>query len=407
MTPRRRINGGRERHTPGDDPGWMRARIRALVELIEFADYRGHDPFDLPNSPVLGWVPKRWHLGQLALSKFGSRVAPDLLRRGLGVRPIEDPKIYVTSYFAHRLLGDGHRADEALRALRAMAVRGPAGVHWGYDYTWATREGAVNARRASAMVPGAFAMFALVHDDARGATSRHAELLADAGRYYASAHLREGPGGPFLGYFAHSRANTHNANLLGGAALSLVGARFGREDFLDVAARTSATSVAAVDDEGRIPYTDLPSGDWTDAFHHLYVLACVRVIARALPLPEVATYDQAAGRLEDYFRRSFFLPDGKLCYRPGERYPIDPHNHAVVALGALLLDGPGAARAILQDADAAAWDPSRRRYVHRVHRRRVDARLFLRWTQSWMLLALAAASEPDAVTRELSLHDGV
>jgi hypothetical protein len=119
---------------------------------------------------------------------------------------------------------------------------------------------------------------------------------------------------------------------------------------------------------------------------------------------DAARYDEASSRLEGYFRRAFFLPDGRLCYRPGERYPIDPHNHAAAALGALLLDGPNAARAILEDADAAAWDPSRNRYIHRVHRRRRDTRLFLRWTQAWMLVALAAVSRPDAVARELAVH---
>ena len=388
-----------------DDAGaWMDERIRALVELIESRDYRGRDPFDLPNSPALGWVPKRWHLGQLAVSKFGSRVAPDWLRRGLGVPPIEDPKTYVCCYFAYRFLGRDERAAEMLRRLAALADRSGAGAHWGYGFTWATREGAVNPRGASTMVPGAFAMLALLHEEAREGSGAHLDLLADAAGYYATAHLRDGRDGPFIGYFAHSRANTHNANLLGGAALSLAGARLGREDLVDVAARTSATSVASVGADGRIPYTDLPSGDWTDAFHHLYVLGCVRAIARTNPRVDAARYEEAAARLEAFFRREFFLHDGRLCYRPGERYPIDPHNHAAVALGALLLDGPGAARAILEDADAAAWDPSKRRYVHRVHRRRRDARLFLRWTQAWMLLALAAVSRPAAVDRELAVH---
>ena len=38
------------------------------------------------------------------------------------------------------------------------------GAYWGYDYTWATRSGEVNPRGASTIVPGAFALFALLDD---------------------------------------------------------------------------------------------------------------------------------------------------------------------------------------------------------------------------------------------------
>ena len=386
------------------DAGWARDRIADLVALLEDAGYRGHDPFDLPNAPALRWVRPDRVLPQLALSRFGSRIAPDWLRRALRVPPIEDPKIYVCAYFAYRLLGEAHaaRADEMIARLARVAVREGDGAYWGYDYTWATREGVVNPRGASTLVPGAFAMLTLGHHHLRGDDPDLADLLGAAARYYARTHLRDGRDGPFLGYFARSTSNTHNANLLGAAALTVAGTLLGEDDWRAVGAAAAETSARAVDERGWIPYRDDRAGQWTDAFHHVYSLACLRVLAAANPHVDRARFAETADRMERFLRTRFFLADGSLCYRPGEPYPVDPHNHAVVALGLHLLDGPSAAAAVLAAADARCWDARRRRYVYRVHPRRRDRRLFLRWTQAWMLVSLAAIVRPDAVRAELA-----
>src|SRR5690606_8209035 len=163
------------------------------------------------------------------------------------VPTIEDPKIYSCSYFAYRFLGGAESvrsADAMLSRLVAMARRDDGGVSWGYDYTWGTRYDGVNPRGASTLVPGAFAMLALGHDVVAG-SARVRSTFDDAVAYYATRHLRRGASGPFLGYFTGSTVNTHNANLLGCAAVSL-GARLGgRSDQMQTAAEATATSVAA------------------------------------------------------------------------------------------------------------------------------------------------------------------
>lgn len=389
----------------------MHARIRALHDLLERHSYRGFDPFDLPNAPLLSRIPEHWHPAQLVVSRFGSRVAPDSLRRALRVRPVEDPKTYACAYFGYRFSGMQElsgRADQMLERLAALAGGPPA--YWGYDFLWPTRGGGLNPRGASTLVPGSFALLALMHGMLDTGSPKHAGLVRSALDHYGTEHRCVNPSGVFLGYFPSSRINTHNANLLGCAALTAGGCLLGEDDRLCVAAEAARTSLKAIGPDGYIPYTDHRSGDWTDCFHHLYVLASVKALGALNPHlsgPEAA---DAAHRLERYCRKHFLRPDFLLNYYPDRLHPIDPHNYAATAIYATLGDwegGSDTAVSLLRRVDELAWDPGRGQYAHRLHRRRRDARFFLRWTQVWMLAALCIAysetarDEVETARREL------
>ena len=119
----------------------------------------------------------------------------------------------------HRAAGtpEGGARPRGLSRIVSLAASGPDGPSWGYDFAWPTRSMGVNPRRASTIVPGAFALFALLHDAAStGAGERDLIAQACALRSATCLPLAEGP---YLGYFADAAVNTHNANLLGCAAL--------------------------------------------------------------------------------------------------------------------------------------------------------------------------------------------
>jgi hypothetical protein len=292
--------------------------------------------------------------------------------------------------------------------LAAIASRDPdGGVHWGYDYTWATRSGAVNRRRASTIVPGAFAVFALLDDLVTTGNDRHRDLIAAALDYYAIHHKRSGAAGEYLAYFKGAATNTHNANLLGCAALSLGGRVFGRDDWSQAAARAATTSVRTVSPDGYLPYADNPSGDWTDCFHHLYVLASTIVLERVNPHVDRVLFRDAHRRLRSYLRTAFLRDDGLVNYYPGRLHPIDPHNYAAAAIFAVLFGdqadlAPADAEPLLRRVDELMWDAARGRYRFRRHRRRTDSRFFLRWTQAWMFAALGVVNQELKRSRSMS-----
>ena len=378
---------------------WIPARLEQLDALLKRHDYRGWDPFDLPNSPLFRPVPDNWWLPQLVLSKAGSRVAPDAVRRLLRVPEIEDPKIYACAYFAYRDR-DPAAATQMIDRLAALAAPDSS---WGYDYTWATRSGEVNLRGASTIVPGSFALFALLDDHVASRGARNGALITAALDHYRTRHRS----GDFFGYFAGSTVNTHNANLLGCAALTVGGRVLGRDDWLADAAGAAMTSARAVDATGYLPYADHASADWTDCFHHVYVVACLSVLERANPHVDRGELRDTLVRLRRYLRAQFVRPDGLLNYYPGKLYPIDPHNYAAAAIFAVMFGEEGdippqSAEPLLRQVDSLMWDDRRGRYGYRLHRRRRDSRLFVRWTQAWMFAALAIVDQERTRSRSSS-----
>lgn len=394
---------------------WMEERIAQLHTLMLRHDYKGHDPFDLLNSPLLSWIPDRWRIPQLLLSKFGSRIAPHWIRQALRVPTIEDPKIYSCCYFAYRLLGTEWNdvAEAMLERLVRMAVQSNGteaegkAIHWGYDYTWGTLYDGVNPRRASTLVPGAFAMLALLHEVVACAGEKYRQPLEQALRWYAIRHRRTGASGSFLGYFTTSTINTHNANVLGCLALSVGGKLIQNEGYLTLAATATETTLAAVRADGFIPYNDHPRGGWTDCFHHLYVVAALQGIAAVNPFIDQQNIRQKVERMVEYYRQQFLRDDGLVNYFPNRLHPIDPHNYAAAAIFMVITgdeEDIQQARTLLQRLDEIAWNPNKKNYTYRQHPGKKDERFFLRWTQVWMLFALAASHNPERLKKQLELY---
>lgn len=371
----------------------MRERLAQLDEVLRRHDYRGWDPFDLPNAPLFARVPARWQLPQLVVSKTGSRLMPHAGRRLLRVPLIEDCKTYSCAYFGYRyggLPGFRARAETMVDRIAAMAEPDSGRRAWGYDFVWPTRASGVNERRASTVVPGSFAILTLLHHHADTGDRRHLALVEEALEHYATAHATANDSGPFLGYFKAVGTNTHNANLLGCAALTLGAAALERPEWARLAADAATTSIRAVRDDGYLEYADKPSGDWTDCFHHLYVIACAATVARHNPHADRDLFGSALERLCAFARRSFQRPDGAINYFPGRLHPIDPHNYAATAVfGVLAGLEPEFGEPLLRRVDEQMWDPRTRTYAYKKHARRTDRRAFLRWTHAWMFAALA------------------
>lgn len=382
-------------------PDWVHQRLTDLDTVLRRDDYRGWDPFDLPNAPLFARLPASWQLPQLVVSKTGSRLMPHAGRRLLRVPLIEDVKTYSCAYFGYRYGGQEgfrERAELMVDRIAAMAQAEDGRRAWGYDFVWPTRASGVNDRLASTIVPGSFAALTLLHHHADTGDRRHLGLVEDALCHYATAHWCRNVSGPFLGYFKSVATNTHNANLLGCAALTLGARALGRDDWGPLAAEAATTSIRAVREDGYLEYADKPSGDWTDCFHHLYVIACASAIAEHNPHVDRALFDAAIERLFAFARTAFLRPDGAINYFPGKLHPIDPHNYAATAVfGVLAGLGPELGEPLLRRVDAQMWDPRSGTYAYKKHARRTDRRAFLRWTHAWMFAALAMVAARDEV----------
>jgi hypothetical protein len=394
---------------------WTAAAERLDAWMSE-RDYAGYDPHDwLSATPIRALsFGSRW-LGA-AWTQVGKR-SPLQLRPLVGVRPARNAKGIglVLSAHTHLFAATGSaRYGASTRGLfdwlAGQGVRVGEGVGWGYPFPWANRDFYAPAGTPSS-VATAFIGQALL-DAAQAepplpdlaAADAHA-LAVQAGEFIASGLRRiPGPEGTFcFSYTPLDDRAVHNASLLGAALLArLAAAGVPRSAEWAAAALAAARfTVRAQRPDGSWPYGVGARNAWVDSFHTSYSLVALDTIARALDTRE---FDAAIDAGIDYWRGAFFNGPA-VGFHPAAPYPIDVHAvaHAVLSFIALehRIAGAFGEATRLADWCIAEMQDAAGYFYYQKHRRYVNRLPYMRWTQAWMLLALArvgarAAAAADA-----------
>jgi hypothetical protein len=181
----------------------------------------------------------------------------------------------------------------------------------------------------------------------------------------------------------------HNASLLAASLLARIAAADGSEQHARTALAAAGYTVAAQRDDGSWPYGVGRRNAWVDSFHTSYVLQSLDTIARCLDTRE---FDQALHAGIQYWWDAF-LGGPAVSFYPDRPYPVDLHAvaHTILALRALEPRCRGAAPLagtlgawslrVMRDEDGS--------FYYRQDGDRTDRSRYMRWTQAWMLLALA------------------
>jgi hypothetical protein len=382
---------------------------RAYLSLAEWCrerDYMGHDPFDALNSRLFQATPlRRSRAARLVWTQLFKR-SPISLRK-LALVPAEE-NAKGTALFALAALSDFRRlrTKEAERHARALLGRlqclrideGLSGAAWGYNFDWQGR--AFFAPQGTpTVVPTAFAARAYAEaardlgDEAYLHTARSVcdFILKDLPR----SHETESE--VCWSYSPADRTRVFNASLLAAETLATVGSLTGENELCQWAMRGARYVVNRQRADGSWAYGAADFQSWADNFHTAFVLTS---LARIQGACGAAARDEFAGALkrgDEFWRGAFFRADGWPKYFHDRLYPADAHSAgaAVVALAELRELDPGAfdlAQKIALWATRNLRD--RRGFFHYQRRRLYTVRTpYMRWSQGWMLYALAKLLE--------------
>jgi hypothetical protein len=394
--------------------------LQQLDAWIEKERFLGWDPHDALNSPLLQGIAGRNRLIGMALVQ-SLRHNPVNLRPLLGVQKGYNPKamgLFLSSYAQKFLDARDERHLERVRFfsdwLVKQAVRGYAGLCWGYNFDWPNR-GFFAPAGTPTIVNTAF--IALSFLDAEPALECLAELpqpeiregaearpenapwrRADAVRVARSACdfilrdlqvLRPSSGEICFSYTPLDRRFVHNANLMGACLLAAVHARTGENHLGELARAAARFTVRKQEGDGSWPYGIGKRDRWVDHFHTGFVLVALKRISRYL---QTAEFDAVTRRGYQFWKERMFLPGPVPKYYPHRTYPIDIHCVAQAIL--TLLE--------FSDADAEARDHADRvcrwaienlqdpqGFFHFQIRRWYRIRTpYMRWGQAWMQRAL-------------------
>jgi hypothetical protein len=190
------------------------------------------------------------------------------------------------------------------------------------------------------------------------------------------------------------RTQVHNANFLGAAVLCRVYKLSAEKKFLEPALKVARYSVTKQHDDGSWDYGDDSTQRWVDNFHTGYNLLALRAISKYTGTLE---FDSCIHRGFDFYRKHFFREDGAPKYFYNRTYPIDVHSVAQSIITLLVLrdldeGSTNLAESVLEWAMTNMWDEQGYFYYQILpfFKNRIS---YMRWSQAWMLLALATLLE--------------
>ena len=373
----------------------LTAVIRKLLAYCRTNDWAGYDPYDALNSRVFTALP-------FLNSRMPRLLMTQALKRSpFNVRPValiprtQNPKalgLFLAAILRIARVESSNEDDLAsVMTDLLIALRSPGDEHWcwGYSFPWQTRT-LVVPRSAPNLVCTAFVANALLDAYEQRGESRCLAMAASAAEYILTRlYWRRGGMAGFSYPVPASRAQIHNANLLGSALLCRVYTHTGDRRFLGPALEVARYSASRQHEDGSWDYGEEPTARWIDNFHTGYNLCALDAIGRYLRTTE---FDAGVRRGLAFYTGHFFRDDGA----PG-LYPIDIHSVAQSIITLLALKDLDArnvplAHTVFRWAMAHMWD-DRGFFYYRVLRWATIRTSYMRWSQAWMLLAVSTLLE--------------
>ena len=379
---------------------------KALLDHLVRQDFTGFDPYD-GLSARRSWLRPalRSRTGRLALIQAVRR-SPWNLRPLAAIPPTLNPKTLGLTLAA---LADLHSLEPqdryrvlalAIRGrLAALASPGWSGACWGYPFDWQARAFFLPAGTptvvCTSFVAAGLWRAATAFDDAECAR------LARSACDFVLGDLKRTPtrSGWVFSYSPRDGAVVYNASALGAGLVTSTARRTGEPALEREVEPAWACLLDAQNDDGSWPYGTAAHHGWVDGLHTGYIL---EALADTEPTP-VAPAGRALARGLEFYRRHLFDSDGlpldRLSGRTG-RFETHGAAEALLVLSRLATADAEGHRALdrlvtflltrLRGADglfADLWDD---RPIRRVPTG------FTRWTQAWMLRALAGVARVTA-----------
>jgi len=369
---------------------------QSLFEYCRRTDWAGYDPYDALNSRLLAHTP-------LLRSKFFRIAAIQSMKRlPVNLRPLlliskeKNPKSHALFLQSLIRLKKQDALDQPglIRNIidDIVSMRSANTPHWGWGYSfpWQTRTHLV-PRGAPNLVCTSFVANALLDAYESTGEAQCLTMAVGAADYILDElYWNDGGRSGFSYPLPGLRTQVHNANFLGAALLCRTAAVTGDTRYLQPALGAVRHSASRQRDDGSWSYGESSKQGWVDNFHTGYNLCALRSIARYADTKE---FNGCIRQGYAYYRTALFREDGAPKYYHDRVYPLDIHSvaqsiitftefrdHDAEAL-TRALDVYRWAREHMLDVRGYFYYQMLPWYTNRIP--------YIRWSQAWMLMALA------------------
>lgn len=362
-------------------------------------EFQGYDPYDALNFP-LGWEKLGKWIPVIAI-QFHKR-NPLNLRRFLRIPPQHNAKALGLFLCAYSLLYRRYPEDDCLANMHKLFLwlrenfsSGYSGKCWGYPFDWASSVKYLKAGIPSAVVTGFVTRGIDEYFRATGDSAARDILLSSCNFILNDLPMWRDNDKLCISYTPMMPDICYNASLLGAEVLARGYAHTGENKYLEIACRAVEFVLSRQHPDGRWNYSlDLHSGQERTQldFHQGYVLESIHEIMRLTGVDN-PRWQEALRRGAYFYRYEQFLDDGRAKWRYPKVWPVDIHNQAqgIITFTKLhYLDGeyPDFARRIAHWTIQNMQHPAGYFYYQK-HRWYINRIPYMRWSQAWMMLALA------------------
>jgi hypothetical protein len=368
-----------------------------LLQHCRSEDWAGYDPYDALNSPLFQYLPfLNTKSVRLLLTQTLKR-SPINFRSLLLVPKSHNPKglaLFVSALVNLQNAGVLTTVEEIKDlSCRLLALRSADRIYstWGYSFDWQTRTKLV-PRGSPNIICTTFAANALL--DAYEVTGEiaSADAALSAADFILNCLYTKQGDEAWFNYTPLETTQIHNANLLGAALLARVSRTLGANRFLEPALVAARFSVGRQNQDGSWYYGERqnPSQKWIDSFHTGFNLCALQNVGY---YGQSTEFENSLQRGLIYYLDCFFESDGAPRYFHNEAYPLDIHSAAQAIITLVKLAG-SSERCLLQAHQVFHWTIKHLKspdsyFYYQKHRYWTNRISYMRWGQSWMLLALS------------------
>jgi len=375
--------------------------ILRLSDWLDKNDYRGYDTFDGLNAAFLRPLTFETKFLRQVLQQ-GVRRFPLNLRPLLGVKRNRSTKGmgFLARGFIrmHKATGNPQwkkKAEVALGWLMENQSRGYSGACWGNHFDYQSRSfylpAGVPTVVWTSLIGHAFLDgFDYFKEDRylQVAISACEHILKDLGQYPDGK-------GTCISYIPNGMNLVHNANTLGGSLLARTYSHTRNDSYLEVARKAMQYTAQYQRPDASWWYGEKSNLHWVDNFHTAYVLDCFKFYTDCTG---DAQFQSVMMRGYEFWKKTFFLPDGTPRYYDHKTLPIDIQCCSQ-AIDTLVFFSDRDAESLSLAAKVAEWtidnmqDRSGYFYYRRYSPWLVNKTPTLHWGQATMLCALAGLYE--------------
>ena len=363
----------------------------SLLKYIENESFRGYDPYDALNSPILNRSAQSSKWLKIAFTQMLRRMSLNL-RPLLGISKGYNPKgigLFLSTYVnLYKVHSEKHYLDQIYFLadwLIDNCCDRYSGHCWGYNFDWQNRD-TFRPKYTPTIVTTTFIANAILDAYEILRNDEYLEIARSSCDFILKDLNRSYEGDTFCcSYSPLDKSQVYNATMLGSKLLARVYSFTNETELLHEAERTIEFAMNCQNEDGSWVYGVLPCQQWIDSFHTGYNLECLYDFMK---FSGTDLYMKDFEKGLQFYRSNFFLDNFTPKYYHNKIYPIDIHCPAQAIIcftkfGDMEFAGKIAIWTIENMRDPSGY------FYYQKHKLYTNKIPYMRWSQAWMTYALS------------------